>query len=92
MFRIPQFLWEKTNGGEALRGAIHTEHCKLGVKLTLGRWGSGSLTLRKRRLGIFVIGIQTKDGIFESVQKVIRNFVVKVNLNRPRLMEPSSLG
>ena len=35
---------------------------------------------KKTRLGIFVIYIQTKDGIFENVQKVIRNFVVKVNL------------
>ena len=33
----------------------------------------------------------TEDGIFESVQKVVRNFVVKVNLKRQRLMELNSL-
>ena len=46
--------------------------------------------LRKTKLGIFVIGIQTEDGVFKNVQKVIRNFVVKVNLKRLTLLEPNS--
>ena len=41
--------------------------------------------------GIFVIDIQTDDRIFENVQKVISNFLVKVNLKRRRSMDPNSL-
>ena len=60
---------------KVLRGAIYTQHCMLVVKLTMGECGLGSLTLGKTRLGTFVIDIQTEDGIFENIQKVIRSFV-----------------
>ena len=46
--------------------------------------------LRKTWLGIFLTDIQTKDGIFKSVENVVMNFVVKVNLKRQSLMEPNS--
>ena len=43
--------------------------------------------LKQTRLGIFVIDIQTKDGISENLQKVIRKFVVKVKLKRQKFLK-----
>ena len=37
---------------------------------------------KKNNAGYFVIEIETEDAIFENVQKVIRNFVVKVSLKK----------